>query len=174
MVKMDDNTENKKWFALYTKPRHEFKAGMQLSGHYIEYYLPTITKIKQWSDRKKKVTEPLFRGYIFIKADESERLIAVEQNAIVKTIFFDGKPAVIPDWQIESLKKMLDSNAEIFISDRLEIGARIKVINGPFAGVTGVVFKDENNDQMLAVTIDLINRSVVVHLPSTDIVKAEN
>jgi len=175
MGKMDDsNFVNKKWFALYTKPRHEFKAEMQLSESRIENYLPTITTVKQWSDRKKKVTEPLFRGYIFIYADETERIAALEKNAVIKTIRFDGKPAVIPDWQIESLKKMLNTNAEIFISDRLEIGTRIKVTNGPFAGITGVVFKNENNDQLLAVSIELLNRSVIVHLPSSEVVKAEN
>lgn len=171
---MDElSIENKKWFALYTKPRQEFKAATELRDYYIEYFLPTINVVKQWSDRKKKVEEPLFRGYVFIKADKTERLQAVELKSIVKTIFFDGKPAVIPEWQIESMKKMLNSNAEIFLSDKLEIGTRIKVNEGPFAGVEGVVFNNDNNEQMLAVAIEMINRSVIVHLPSSDVAKVK-
>ena len=61
--------EIKKWFALYTRPRHEFKALEQIKELEVETYLPTITVIKQWSDRKKKITEPLFRSYIFIFAN---------------------------------------------------------------------------------------------------------
>ena len=78
-------SENKKWFALYTKSKHEFKAAAQLNECEIEYYLPTVVRIKQWSDRKKKVTEPLFSGYIFLHGSEKERLIALEQYAIVRT-----------------------------------------------------------------------------------------
>jgi transcription antitermination factor NusG len=67
-------TPQKYWFVLYTKPRHEFKAEEQIKSLNIEVYLPTTTVVKQWSDRKKKVTEPLFKSYIFIYADEKERL----------------------------------------------------------------------------------------------------
>ena len=102
-------SEIKHWFALYTKPRHEFKAQVQIESENITCYLPTITKLKQWSDRKKKVTEPLFRGYIFIESSERERLVAVELNSIVKTIFFDGKPSIIPDNQINNLRNLLSS-----------------------------------------------------------------
>ncbi|MEJ2505376.1 MAG: transcription termination/antitermination NusG family protein [Ignavibacteriaceae bacterium] len=83
----------KSWLALYTKPRSEFKAEEQLISSGIQTYLPTITKLKQWSDRKKKIAEPLFRGYIFIYADEQERLTSVEKPAIVKS--YDQK-RIIP------------------------------------------------------------------------------
>jgi len=58
--------ENKKWFALYTKPKAEFKAKQELSDMKIENYLPYQTVIKQWSDRKKQIKELLFTSYIFI------------------------------------------------------------------------------------------------------------
>jgi len=61
---MIKNSIDKFWFALYTKPRNEFKAEQQLIAAGITNYLPTVTLLKQWSDRKKKVTEPLLRGYI--------------------------------------------------------------------------------------------------------------
>ena len=55
---MAETSDNKYWFALYTKPRSEFKAEQQLTAVGVENYLPTITRLKQWSDRKKKVTTP--------------------------------------------------------------------------------------------------------------------
>lgn len=165
--------EKRKWFALYTKPRREFKAAIQLEAISVESYLPTITKLKKWSDRKKKIEEPLFRGYIFIRADEKERLISLEQDAIIKTIFFDGRPAEIPEWQIESLKKMLESNADIFVSDKLEVGTEIVVKSGPFQGIKGVIIKNANKEDMLAVSIGLLNRSVMVNLPAADVEKVE-
>ncbi len=165
------NSRNKNWIALYTKPRHEFKAALQLDRVGVEYYLPTIIRLKQWSDRKKKVEEPIFRGYIFVKCNEKERLLALEQTAVVKTIFFDGKPAIVPEWQIESLRKMLEGNPEVTISDQLKVGSRVKIITGPFSGVEGVVYQSDKAERMLAITIELLKRSVIVRLSPESVVK---
>ena len=166
-------SEVKKWFALYTKPRHEFKAQAQLESENIICYLPTITKLKQWSDRKKKVTEPLFKGYIFIEATEKERLAAVECSAVVKTIFFDGRPSVIPEYQINSLKNLLSNTNKVQVFNEIIRGDRIKIKEGPFEGVEGVVYDVSKDETMLAVNIDLLKRSVVVKLSAADVSKKD-
>lgn len=160
----------KHWFALYTKPRHEFKAALQLESILIEHYLPTLIKVKRWSDRKKKVTEPLFRGYIFIHADERERYSALTQEAIVRCISFNGRPSTIPDWQIENLKKMLFDNPEVFVSNKIEIGFKVKIIDGPFKDVIGIV-KSAQEEKWLAVSVDLLRCSVIVKLPKESVIK---
>lgn len=162
--------DNKNWFALYTKPRHEFKAEEQLSKAGIFNYLPTIIKLKQWSDRKKKVSEPVLRGYIFIYATESDRLEALEQTAVIRCICEHGRPAVIPEWQIENLKKMLEYKADYFIQEGLVSGTRVEIKEGPFAGVIGVV-SSVKEGKTLAVSIDLLNRSVIAYLPKESVVK---
>ena len=75
----------KYWYVLYTKPRHEFKAEAQINSLNIESYLPTNTVIKQWSDRKKKITEPLFKSYIFRKFKRTRR-----QVNLFSGFFFGG------------------------------------------------------------------------------------
>ena len=166
-------SEVKHWFALYTKPRHEFKAQTQFESEDIAYYLPTITRLKQWSDRKKKVTEPLFKGYIFIEATEKERLRAVEFNSIVKTIFFDGKPSIIPDYQINNLKNLLSNSNKVHVYHEIIKGDIIKITEGPFEGVEGIVFNVSKDDAMLAVTIDLLRRSVAVKISVADVRKKD-
>jgi transcription antitermination factor NusG len=166
-------SEVKHWFALYTKPRHEFKAQIQFESENIAYYLPTITRLKQWSDRKKKVIEPLFKGYIFIEATEKERLLAVEFNSIVKTIFFGGKPSIIPDYQINNLKTLLSNTNKVEVYHEIIKGNTIKITEGPFEGVEGVVYDVGKNDAMLAVNIDLLRRSVVVKIPASDVRKKD-
>ncbi len=168
---MFSENDNKQWFALYTKPRHEFKAALQLEELSIEHYLPTVTKLKQWSDRKKKVTEPIFKGYIFIFANEKERIISVEQPTVIKTIFFNGKPAIIPVWQIENIKRMLSSTPDVFITNKVEVGEKIKVVAGPFMDVVGIVKYNSNDERILAVSVEMLNRSVLVKLPAESIVK---
>ncbi len=161
----------KNWFALCTKPRHEFKAAAQLQENEIEFYLPTITTTRRWSDRRKKITEPIFKGYIFAHVNEKERIISLEQPAIIRCVVFEGKPAVIPAWQIESIKKMLEESLDIFVSDKIPKGSKVKVISGPFNGVIGVVTLNPNNGRMLAVSIDMLHRSVLVNLPVESVVK---
>lgn len=168
-----DFSEDKKWFALYTKPRHEFKAEAQLTSCGIEFFLPSVVRIKQWSDRKKKVKEPLFSGYIFVHGTERERLIALEQYAVVRSIFFEGRPAIVPDWQIENLQKMLEHGENVQVTEQLTIGTKVRVISGPFKDVEGIVYESSNNERMLAITIDLLRRSVIVKIPRDSIIQTE-
>jgi transcriptional antiterminator RfaH len=167
---MPDETKMRNWFALYTKPRHEFKAQAELQANAIDLYLPTIAKIKKWSDRKKKIIEPVFKGYIFIYTDEKERLLALQSKTIVRTVSFNGKPSIIPEWEIENLKKFLSENPEVFISDKIEIGTKVKIVSGPFADVIGVV-KEYNKETWLAVSVDMIQRSILVRLPRESVLK---
>ncbi|MFO7445841.1 MAG: UpxY family transcription antiterminator [Ignavibacteriaceae bacterium] len=159
---------SKAWFALYTKPRNEFKAAEQIETLGIQYYLPVVTKIKQWSDRKKKISEPVLRGYIFIYADEKERLASLEQYAIVRCVFDQGRAAVIPAWQIENLRKMLSHESDFLIHDGVVPGVKVRIKEGPFTDIIGVVRETENGST-IAVSIDLLNRSVIAHLPKESI-----
>jgi len=155
---------DKYWLALYTKPRSEFKAEEQLINSNITTYLPKITRLKQWSDRKKKITEPLLRGYIFIYADEQERLISVEKQAVVRCSFDGGRPARIPEWQIDNIRKMLDSNSEVIVHNGIVPGVKVMIKGGSFKGVIGTVMS-EASGKSISVSIDLLNRSIIAHLP---------
>lgn len=165
--------DQKYWYALYTRARQEFKAEEQLNSNGITFYLPKIEKLKQWSDRKKRITEPVLRGYIFIFANDTERLIAVEQNAVIRCISEHGRPAVIPQWQIDNLKRMLEFKTEFFIYEGLVSGSPVEITDGPFSGVKGVV-RSTAGGKTLAVSIDLLNRSVVAYLPAESVVKIQN
>lgn len=168
---IDNNRKNplykgaeKCWFALYTKPRSEFKAADQLTEIGVDFYLPTITKVKQWSDRKKKVKEPVLSGYILIFATEIERIASLEQFSIVRCVTEKGKPAKIPEWQVENFKRMLDTGSDFHIIDGLVPGAKVRIKDGPFEGVMGT-YQESENERSIAVSIELLNRTVVTHLP---------
>jgi len=132
-------TNEKNWLAFYTKPRQEFKTAELFGNLSIEYYLPTIITLRQWSDRKKKVRVPLFNGYVFARVDEKERLYAVQQESVVKVVSFSGKPSIVPEWQIESLKKMLLDTPDVFVTHGLQTGQQVKITEGPFGGVIGTI-----------------------------------
>ena len=164
-------TNQKHWFALYTKPRSEFNAEKQLQSIGIKNFLPTVTKIRQWSDRKKKVTEPLFRGYIFIYSNEKERLQSLDLTSVVRCIFDNRKPAVIPEWQIENVKKIANIQADLIIHNGIVPGEKVEITSGPLKGVIGTL-ENTGGKNRLAVSIDILNRSVIVHLTRDSLVKA--
>ena len=168
---MINNSTDKFWFALYTKPRNEFKAEQQLIAVGTTNYLPTVTLLKQWSDRKKKITEPLLRGYIFIHANEEERLMSLEQQSIVRCVFDVGRPARIPDWQIDNLRTMLKTKVDIIVHKGIVPGAQVIIKGGPFEGIVVTVVEGETG-KSISVAIDLLNRSVIARLPDESSLEA--
>jgi transcription antitermination factor NusG len=95
------------WYAIYTKPRNEKKVAEQLEKAGIIVFCPLVTRIKQWSDRKKKVIEPLLPSYVFVQMEEANRNNVFQVNGVVQFVFWLGKPAIIKDHEIESLKEQL-------------------------------------------------------------------
>jgi len=161
------------WYALYTKPRHEIKVALQIEEQGIEVYLPTIETVKKWGNRRKKIIEPLIRGYVFIHSLDSERKTLLKLPSIINTVCFNGKPAIIPDWQIENFKIILSQTGEVCLTDSLPKGSKVKILTGAFAGVQGVV-SEKNKDKWISVSIDLLKRSVEVKLPVDSITKIIN
>lgn len=157
---------NKKyWYALYTKVNQEFKAAEYLTKSGIEHYLPVVSKIKQWSDRKKLIKEPVLKNYIFIYATESQRLEALLLPQIVRCVFENGKPAVIPDWQIQNFKKAIEGNQDFIVYNGLVPGQMIEILNGPLKGIKGII-QSKSKNFTLAVSIELLNRSIIIKLPA--------
>ncbi|GAB2767695.1 UpxY family transcription antiterminator [Salinimicrobium soli] len=130
------------WYALYTKPRWERKVASRLEELDIQTYCPVATEVRQWSDRKKKVTTPLFKSYVFVKLNEKDRGKVFDVPGVVQYIFWLGKPAIIRDAEIETIQKWLEDDRveEVDVSD-LTPGDKITVAGGSFKGQQAVVQK---------------------------------
>jgi len=63
---------------------------------------------------------------------------------------------------------MLQTNAEFQIKEGLARGVKVKIKEGPFQGVIGVVQEAEVG-KAIVVSIDLLNRSVIAHLPKESV-----
>ena len=134
----------KKWFVVYTRPQQEFKVASQLSAMGITNYCPTITLIKQYSDRKKKVTKPLLSSYVMVELVEKERQKVFACNGIVRYLFFLGKPAVVPAPQINLMQDHLNGVYSDFKVTTLSVGDFHTITEGLFSGVTGKVVETNN------------------------------
>ena len=134
----------KKWFVLYTRPQQELKVASQLTAMGITNYCPTITLLKQYSDRKKKVTKPLLSSYVMVELEEKERQKVFSCNGIVRYLFFLGKPVIVPANQINLMQDHLNGVYNDFKATTLSVGDSHTITEGPFSGVSGRVVETDN------------------------------
>ena len=128
------------WYALYTKPRWEKKVAKELEENGIETYCPQITEVRQWSDRKKKVTSPLFKSYVFVHLEEKDRAKVFDVPGVVQYLFWLGKPAVIRDEEITTIKNWLeDESVEDIEVNHLSPGDELTIAGGSFKGKEAVI-----------------------------------
>jgi transcription elongation factor/antiterminator RfaH len=151
------------WYAIYTRPRHEKKVNVQLTDKDVETFLPLITRKRQWKDRKKNVEMPLFSSYLFVNFEYKYRFDILETDGVVKIVNFNGVPAVVPDWQIDSLRQMLTFPKTIELENYIRPGEIVEVTEGPMRGMRGTVVNRKNSNR-LVLTIDGIMQSVSVEV----------
>ena len=102
--------------------------------------------IKQWSDRKKKVSIPLIPSYIFIKVDEKNRTKILTDPSILNFVYWLGKPAIIRDYEIERLKGLISKEKmQEFEIKKLEIGREIAISKGHIKSKKAIVQTVSNN-----------------------------
>ena len=134
------DSDNKRWFAIYTKARAEKKVLERLEEAGFEVYLPLLTKWHQWSDRKKKVKVPLINSYVFVRIEEKflQKTLSVYGTVMILKLF--GKPAIVKDYEIENLRILTESETKIEkieSSKSIKLGKEIEIDNGPYWGLKG-------------------------------------
>jgi len=134
----------KKWFVVYTRPQQELKVASQLSAMGITNYCPTITLLKQYSDRKKKVAKPILSSYVMVELEQNERNKVFACSGIVRYLFFLGKPAVVPAFEIDLMQDHLNGVYNDIKVTTLSVGDSHTISQGPFSGVLGKVVQSDN------------------------------
>ncbi len=157
--------KGKKWYALYTKPRWEKKVVQLLDEKRIENYLPLQKILKQWSDRRKWVREPLFRSYVFVFINQEEYLSTLQTSGVVKFVTFEGKAVSIPPIQIEAIKTFVETGEDLLTeSVEMKVGDKVKVIRGPLKGLEGKLVRISEKKRV-RVMIEGIQQSLHLRIP---------
>jgi transcriptional antiterminator RfaH len=159
------NTPEDKWYALYTRPRAEKLVFTRLVEVGIETFLPLIKTYRMWSDRKKLVEKPLLSSYIFVKTTKKNFPAVYKTNGVVKFVSFEGQPVSIPQNQIDNLRLLINSDAEIEVtSEKFAAGDNVEVINGSLIGLTGELIKIGTKNRVV-VRIDRLDQNLILKIP---------
>ena len=158
----------KQWVALYTRPRHEKRVVEEVLKKGIEAYLPLVPVLRLWSDRKKWVDEPLFRGYVFVQGDPLERYRSVQTSGVVRIVRFQGKPAIVRDEEIDRIKRILRDGIEVEACDPFSIGDWVVVKQGPLTGIEGRLIEMQGANRLI-VNVPSINQALRFSVERTDV-----
>ena len=113
------------WYVLITKPKYEIKVAERLANNGYEVCCPTRTEIRQWSDRKKKVTVPLLPSMVLINVAEKERIKVFTVPGAVRYLFWLGEPAIVPAKEVELLKEIADQKQQVISTEKIGVGQEI-------------------------------------------------
>lgn len=118
------------WQAVYVKSRTEKKVLDRLQKRF-KVFCPIKSERKKWSDRVKIVDKPLLPGYIFFQGDEIDRLAILEDHQVVRSVFWNNKPAVIYDYEVEAMRVLINEYSE-FETKPLKAGEKVQILSGAF------------------------------------------
>ena len=161
-----------KWYAVYTRPRWEKKVNSLLLQKGVEVYCPLNKVRRKWSDRIKTIEEPLFKSYVFVKINEDDRTNVRMTNGVVNFVYWNGKPAVIKEKEIQTIKRFLDEyeNVEV-VKIELNAGDRVQVIAGPMMDKEGKVLEVKN--KTAKVCIDSLGYMLIAYIDKTKLIPVQ-
>jgi transcription antitermination factor NusG len=165
----DTLTDDIQWFAIWTRSRHEQAVVDQLEKKRIDVFLPTIPRWSRWKDRKKKIDWPLFPGYCFARFNPVDTLPILKCNGVVSIVSFDGKPAPIPEYELQSIRLLVGSDLQYDPCPLIREGMMVEVVHGPLRGVVGRLLRKDAHRARLVLSVDLIGQAVSVEVDASDV-----
>jgi transcriptional antiterminator NusG len=158
----------KNWYAVYTRPKWEKKVAELLTRKKVENYCPLYKSVKQWSDRKKTIFEPLFTSYVFVHLDEKEHIPVVQTEGVLNFIYWLGKPAVIKNVEIDAIRTFLLENQDVKLEQiDVNVHDKVKIIAGPFNRWEGDV--TEIRSKTVKVLLPSLGYALVAEIPKSRI-----
>src|SRR5579859_1716673 len=151
------------WHALYTRHHHENSVARTLAGKGFKVFLPLYAARRQWKDRSKIVTLPLFPCYVFIQGGVRRYLDIVTTPGLHGFVCSAGRPAVIATREIESVRQAVERCVKIEPHPFIHRGDRVRVRFGPLAGIEGILVRKKNFSR-LVLAVELLGQAAAVEV----------
>jgi transcription termination/antitermination protein NusG len=162
--------EEQSWYALLTRARHEKIVVHRLGEVGVTSFLPIVSQLRRWSDRKKLVELPLFSCYVFAKLTPTNegRLTALRVDGVYSLVGARAEGTPIPEEQIDVIRRITEEQLVWHSHPFLKVGQRVRIRSGALDGVEGILTA-RSGESTLIVSIDAIQRSLAVRIEGYDI-----
>ena len=157
-----------RWYAAYTAANHEKRVQEQLEQRCVDSFLPIYEAVRQWKDRRKRLTLPLFPGYVFVRLALVDRLRVLQVPSVFRLVGFNGQPTPLADEEIAGLQRGLAAGIVAQPHPYLKVGRQCQIRSGPLAGKKGILLRRKGVLRVV-LSLELIMRSVVVDIDADDI-----
>lgn len=164
---MDSLSKDEYWIAVQVQPRHEHLVSTQLSYKGYEEFLPCCPSTANTANSRQR--RPLFPGYLFCKFHPlgvAARIVTTP--GVVRILSIAGHPVEVREEEIAALRKITISSIECIPCPYLELGNHVRIVNGPLAGITGILTQMERNPR-LVVSIQILKRAVSLQIQAQDV-----
>ena len=153
------------WYAIHTRAHHEKSVVSHLRRQGITTFLPLVSEVHRWSDRRKVVHLPLFTCYAFVRMRLAPEAWAkvMGVTGVLRFVGACGTGVPIPDSQIHAVQTLLSSSFSYQICPFLQVGQRVRIRGGSLDGVEGLLIA-RNGDRTLIISVEPIQRSLSVRI----------
>jgi transcriptional antiterminator NusG len=162
-----------RWYIVYVKSRAEKKIAERMLRFGLEYFLPTIKVMRQWSDRRKLVEVPLFNGYLFVRTTPEAFTQVRMVEGVVNFVKMEGKYAILRDEQLEAIRTFIATGLPVASAPAdFEPGTKVKVTYGPLKDFQGELVEVKNEKQFV-VRLEAIHQVLLVNMPAAYLEKVD-
>jgi transcription antitermination factor NusG len=155
--------ERREWWAVYTRHQHEKSVVEYLSKHNLETFLPIYDVVRQWKDRKKKLSLPLFPCYVFLRGSSECRVQILSTPGVRSIVSMVGRPAAIPEAEIEAIRRVVESSLTVEPHPFLCRGDRVRIKSGPLAEIEGILVRSKGSSRLI-LSAELLQKSIAVEV----------
>ena len=152
------------WFAIQVRGKRESLAYHELCRRGFESFLPLMRVRRRWSDRIKTMESPVFPGYLFCRFTLEDRFRVLNSPGVTHILGTAHHPVPVDEVEIRSVQALVRSQAALTPWPRLHVGERIRIEQGPMAGVEGILARADDGQPRLVVTVTLLNRAVAAEV----------
>jgi transcription antitermination factor NusG len=165
------STVDRNWYAVYTRSRHEKQVEGILRRQQVETYLPMRRAWSRQRDRRVTVSLPALPGYLFVRCILYAEVRAQIKKTlgVIRLVEIAGRPCVIPETQVESLRLVLGRSFEAETHPYFNIGDRVQVVRGPFVGAQGHLIRIAPGRHKLVIAVEFVNQAVAVEIDANDV-----
>jgi transcription termination/antitermination protein NusG len=161
------DTGRRRWYALWTHSHCEQLVRGQLDARGFEVFLPTVGVWSWRAGVKHRIRRPLFPGYLFVR-DElcgARYVELLNARGLVGVLGGqDGDAGEVPDTEIDAIRALVNSELPASPYPYLQTGQRVRITEGPLAGVEGVLVERRAGKSLLVLSVHLFRRSVAVEV----------
>ncbi len=151
------------WYAVQCWLRKESMIAAQLEGQGFECFLPKYKSLREWSDRKKEVEQPLFPGYLFCRFDYTQRRPVVVTPGVLQVVGCGRTPTPIEDREMEAIQIAVASGVPGQPWPYLEVGEKVRIHTGKLSGLEGILVNFKGNHRVV-LSVTLLQRSVALEV----------